>query len=510
MSNYNSVFTQSIKTKFIDEFVSDVASSSSNYYLCFGGSNQWSDPNNPYIDDQNPPVPDASITSSHYNVLANILFGKKVSVSDIAYMARNIVWESGKIYDYYSDTDPSLYSKNFFVINSKGYVYKCLFNNYGMPSTVMPSSTSVQGDFKTADGYVWKYMFYLTSINQKKFSTSNFIPVNTEPQVLFYAENGAIHIMTVQNSATGYPNANGNIVSFQSGNPNILQIQNQGASSISGEYNTAAIYIYSGTGAGTYAQIQNYVVNTAGKFVYAGTGTLDITSKYIISPYVSIVGDGTQAVAYAVVNNSTTAVDSIQVINRGINYTNASVSLISNSSFVTGTSLVNAIISPPGGHGSNPRYELGCDTTGLSIAVLPSDNFPISIDYRQLSLINNPKAFANNALFTAPTFSQLTKINVDNFSSLFNSGETITGSISGATATVLNSSTTQLILFNVSGTFVINETLTGSSTGSTCTASAIILNDWIKNTGEVYYYRNFSPVTRSASSLEQVKLFFKI
>ena len=102
MSNYNSVFTQSIKTKFIDEFVSDVASSSSNYYLCFGGSNQWSDPNNPYIDDQNPPVPDASITSSHYNVLANILFGKKVSVSDIAYMARNIVWESGKIYDYYS------------------------------------------------------------------------------------------------------------------------------------------------------------------------------------------------------------------------------------------------------------------------------------------------------------------------------------------------------------------------------------------------------------------------
>jgi len=510
MSNYNSVFTQSIKTKFIDEFINDVASNSSNYYLAFGGSNQWADDNNPYIDDQNPPIPDGSVTSSHYKVLSNILFGKKVSVSDIAYMAKNIVWKSGTVYDYYSDTDASLYTKNFFVVNSRGYVYKCLFNNYGAPSTVMPSSTSVQGDFKTADGYVWKYMFYITSINQKKFSTADFIPVNTDPQVLFYSENGAIHIITVQNSATGYPNANGNIVSFKSGNPNILQIQSQGASSISGEYNTAAIYIYNGTGAGTYAQIQNYVVNSAGKFVYAGTGTLDVTSQYIISPYVSIVGDGTQAVAYAVVNNSTTAVDSVQVINRGINYTTAAISLISNVAFTTGTSLVNAIISPPGGHGSNPRYELGCDTTGLSVAVLSSDNFPISIDYRQLSLINNPKAYANSSLFTAPTFSQLTKINIDNFNILFNSGETVTGSISGATATVLNSSTTQLVLFNVNGSFIINETLTGSSTGATCTASAIILNDWVKNTGEVYYYRNFSPITRNAVSTEQVKLFFKI
>ena len=86
-----SIFTQSIKTKFTNEFINDVANTSSNYYICLGKTDPWDD-------EALPPIPDNSVTGSYYNVMRSILFGKKVSVSDFAYMASteygtNIGWD---------------------------------------------------------------------------------------------------------------------------------------------------------------------------------------------------------------------------------------------------------------------------------------------------------------------------------------------------------------------------------------------------------------------------------
>lgn len=505
----SSIFTQNIKTKFIDEFINDVANTSSNYYLAFGKPDAWYDSQNTFISDSNPPPANASITTSFYQVQKNVQFGKKISVSDIAYMTQNYTWTSNTVYDYYSDADAQLYSKQFYVVNKYGYVYKCLFNNYGAPSTVMPSSTSKIGDFKTADGYIWKYMFYISTKDQKKFSTVDYIPVQNDTQVANLAISGGIHVVVVDSSANGYPNANGFVASYQS-SPSIIQIQNTNSSSISGEYNASAIYINSGTGVGTYANITNYVVNTSGKFVYASTPTLDPTSHYIIAPYVYINGDGSGAQALAIVNNYTTQIDSVQMIDRGINYTVADVSFVSNSIFTSGTSQGRAIISPPNGHGSNARYELGCDTVGISVAVQSSDNFPVDAVYRQIALLHNPLATANNELYKDFTFSQLTKINIGNFLSPFQPGETVVGFLSGATATVLFGSTTQLAVFNVVGQFQNNELLTGTFTGSTCSVASVVINDLVINSGEVFYYRNFEPIQRDPNSLEQIKLFFKV
>ena len=240
----SSVFTQNIKTKFVDEFIKDVADPTSNYYLTFGKPDAWYDSQNTFISDTNPPPANASITSSFYQVQKNIQFGKKISVSDIAYMAKNFAWTSGVVYDYYSDTDEYLYSKKFYVINKYGYVYKCLFNNYGAPSTIMPGSTSKIGDFKTADGYIWKYMFYVSTKDQKKFQTTDYFPVQNDPAVANLAINGGIHVIVVDSSANGYPNANGFVASFQSNTTtSIIQIQNASSSSLSGEYNLSLIHI---------------------------------------------------------------------------------------------------------------------------------------------------------------------------------------------------------------------------------------------------------------------------
>ena len=498
----SSIFTQSIKTKFTDEFINDVSNTSSNYYICFGKTDPWAD-------DANPDIADNSITNSYYKVMRNILFGKKVSVSDFAYMARSIAWKSNTVYDYYSDTDPNLYSKNFYVINNYGRVYKCLFNNYGAPSTVLPNLTSPIGDFTTADGYVWKYMFQVTTKNNAKFSTTGYFPAEDDPNVIQHTEPGAIHIVTVSSSANGYLSSNGNVVDFQS--PSTVKLQNYSIA-MNGAYTNSVLYINSGTGVGTYVGIYDYIVNTTGMYVIANTtiNALDTTSHYMISPYVQINGDGYGCEALAIVNNHTTLIDSIQIIKRGAGYTHADVNIIANTAFINGTSTANAIISPPGGHGSSVRYELGCDTTGLSVLVANSDGFPTSITYRQLSLLHNPTATTNSLPYTASTFSNLTRMAINNLSGVFPSDEIVTGFISGATGYVSECTSSSLTLFGVNGSFDPGETITGTFTGFTCTIGNIIPADLVINTGDIYYYRNFQPVTRNPDSSEQIKLFFKV
>ena len=499
-----SIFTQSIKTKFTDEFINDVANTSSNYYICLGKTDPWDD-------EALPPIPDNSVTGSYYNVMRSILFGKKVSVSDFAYMTKNISWTSGTVYDYYSDSDPYLYNKNFYVINKYGRVYKCLFNNYGAASTVLPNLYLSTGDFTTSDGYVWKYLFQVTTKDQAKFSTSDFFPVMDDPSVSSHVEPGAIHVITVSSSANGYLMANGSVVSFAS--PSTVQIQNNNSIAMSGAYTNSSFYIISGTGAGTYAAVKDYVVNTSGKFVITDTtiaATLDATSKYIISPYVQIVGDGFGCEAIAKVNTYTSYIDSIQVIQRGSNYTYATVNIAANDAFITGITSANAIISPPGGHGSNVRYELGCETTGLSVLVANSDGFPPSITYRQISLLHNPVASTNNAPYTLSTFSNLTRVAISSASGVFPQDEIVTGFVSGATGIVSTVSISSMTLYGVNGTFTPGETISGTYTGYTSVIGNITPSDLVINTGDIYYYRNFIAATRNPASSEQIKLFFKV
>ena len=73
--------------------------------------------------------------------------------------------------------DPIL--KAFFVVTEDFNVYKCMYNNHGAQSTVMPSSinTSAGVSETTADGYKWKYMYSISAANDFKFITTSFIPV---------------------------------------------------------------------------------------------------------------------------------------------------------------------------------------------------------------------------------------------------------------------------------------------------------------------------------------------
>jgi hypothetical protein len=74
--------------------------------------------------------------------------------------------------------DPSVGLPPFYVITSQNNVYKCLNNNSGGLSSVMPTGTGTT-PVTLSDGYEWKFMFQVSSTNVQKFLSSLWIPVYT-------------------------------------------------------------------------------------------------------------------------------------------------------------------------------------------------------------------------------------------------------------------------------------------------------------------------------------------
>ena len=104
-------FNQTLRTKFIEEIIDNISNNDVSYYIGFGKNTAWDD-------DQNPPSTNSSIQSYFYDVQKELIFGKKISTSDVAFVIRNISWQSNTIYDQYSHIDPNLYMKNYYIINS--------------------------------------------------------------------------------------------------------------------------------------------------------------------------------------------------------------------------------------------------------------------------------------------------------------------------------------------------------------------------------------------------------
>ena len=94
---------------------------------------------------------------------------------------------------------------NYYALNSKDQVFKCLDNKGGANSTDEPqlflSSTSLEEPyFQTTDGYKWKYMYTLNTSQKERFLTSDWMPVTYNKFVRAAALNRSIDIVKVTNS----------------------------------------------------------------------------------------------------------------------------------------------------------------------------------------------------------------------------------------------------------------------------------------------------------------------
>jgi hypothetical protein len=412
--------------------------SSSNVYLTFGKSSSWPSESSPLQSN-------TSIVSFN-DIWKNMIGAKRIVGNNIRHAIPRINWISGTVYAIYDDKLDSSQlfaaSNNFYVITKEHHVFKCLDNNGGVISTVMPNILVTTTHFQTADGYIWKYMYSLTAEEKLRFLTSNFMPVKT-----------------------------------------IIEADNSQQWNVQDNAIDGAIHIIKVTDGGS-----NYTAN-------------DVV--------VSISGDGHYANAFAVLNTTSKTVQSVVVDNLGYGYTYADISF--KSSYGSGAS-ARAILSPPGGHGSDPLTELGGSYLIINIQLKDTENQILTThnDYRQLALIEEPYLYGTTTKASSTTVSQLTVLTLNGTSVEYSEDEWVFQGASYASSffkgivVEWDSSNNVIKLAQTEGN-PTKDLLVGANTTAARFVSSITPPTLQTRTGNLLYTDNIIAIQRADDQAEDYK-----
>ena len=528
-----------------------------NMYLFIGKVTGWSD-------DANPPSPTDSVANTHYENWRDMIAAKKITSSDVSHVIPRKNWTNNSNYFAFTDNAATLFSQDFYVMTTDYNVYKCLSNSdtnssgsVAGTSTVQPTGTGTS-IISTADGFKWKFMYQISASDALKFVTPNYIPVDTvrrangllantndnaPGQVQFDVEtaaassgNGAIEVIHMTARGGQYQGETGNLSAAT--NTTTVTIAGTSISADDALVNSD-IYFTSGDAAGTGGTITDY--NGTSKVVTfspAVSSAPSASDGYAIGPKIVISGDGQGANARATVN-ATGSINAVTVIAGGNNYSNASITVVTNSSQSNSynpspAATLTPIIGPRGGHGSDAVQELGgfFSLVNARLEYSESNNFTTDNDFRKVGLLAQPK-FANGDFATTSVVDQATSIVVSSWNgTAFVVDELVTGATSGATGRVIdftgnntlrlsdiipagNSTTagyngifgyftnTEVIAANTSGAGGSGASATANGSG------AIVGGDLERFSGDIIYVENRSPVSRASDQIEDVKLIIE-
>ena len=370
-----------------------------------------------YTTEPTAPTPIETDAHKQRELWRQAIGGKKITTGDVSHVIPRYNWTSGTVYAMYRDTDTNLYSRSFYVLTDENNVYKCLYNNGGSASTVKPADFSTL-PFTTSDGYTWKYMYTVSLGEADKFLTVSHMPVkdlaatdgsvegDRQIAVQNAAVNGSIQVVETNNVGGGYHQvANGVVESATATTIRLSAAGDNPPSSVDNFYNGSSVYITSGSGAGQIKKVIDYSGTTKTLTVNSAFSTIaNSDSRVIVSPTVTLRGDGRGALAYSEVNASG-QISNVNIINIGSQYSEVDVIITANAVHGAGAT-ANAYISPCGGHGADPVRELGGDKVLLnvqlegSLGVSANGNgyIPANTDFRTISILKDPilKCDSNN------------------------------------------------------------------------------------------------------------------
>jgi hypothetical protein len=371
----------------------------------------------PYINEPTATTPVETDKNKQRELWREAIGAKKITTGDVSHVVPRYNWTSGTVYAQYRDSDTNLYTRPFYVITDENNVYKCLSNNKGVASTIKPADFSTL-PFTLSDGYTWKFMYTISLGEADKFLTVSHMPVKTisvtdgsvegdrQLSVQNAAVNSSIEIIETVASGTGYHQvSNGVVTSATSTTIRLSAAGDNPPSSVDNFYNGSSIYITSGTGSGQIRRVIDYAGSTKTFTVNSAFSTIANTdSRCIVSPTVTIRGDGQGALAYSEVN-TLGQIANVDIISVGSQYSEADIIISANSIHGAGAT-ANAIISPIGGHGKDPVRELGGDRVllnvqfegSLGVSANGSGYIPANTDFRSISILKDPilKVDANN------------------------------------------------------------------------------------------------------------------
>jgi hypothetical protein len=497
---------------------------SSNYDTITAGANVYI---RKLFNEFNPPTPTDSYQDTYYDIWRNMMSLKRVQVSDRTHVITNNTWANNTFYYQYDDLDASLETKAFYVYTSDRNVYKCIDNNNAANSTHMPSTTTTTIE-ETTDGYRWKYMYTVSSGELLKFVTADFIPVKTltandgsaQWSVQQNASNGAINHIKVIANGSNYLYTTNTFVSIS--NSTLLTIGDN-ASGDDGVYVGSCIFISSGQGSGQLRKIVKYFgANNTLTVNNAFSTSPNTSSTYYISPTVTIYGDSgltTNSRATAYVSNAYAGqVRSITMINQGRSYSTANVVISANSSYGLGAT-ARPIISPLGGHGSNPVDELYGTSVMMNIKTINSESntFVTNNDFRIIGVVRDPK-LANGSYANTSVIDQTHRITISSAIGDFFADELIIGQTTGAKGRLVYFANTnaartagvlKLIRVTTNGLgegFAVGEPVVGGTSNATATVVTNTRPALKPFSGIVIYNENREPISRSPVQTEDFKI----
>jgi len=441
-----SVFSENLRILNAENFKKEVSNQgNTKVYFTFGKVSPWAN-------DASPQQANSSVTSLN-EVWDNMIGAKLITGNEIAHVIPRNTWTANTAYHAYDHCECSLTLFNpntkFFIINTDWNVYKCLSNNNGTVSTVMPTQIFTDRAIEETDGYTWKYMYTVSDAEKIKFVTNNYIPVKTlssndgslQWQVQQNATAGAIEAIKVTSGGSGYIDA-----------PNVTI-------TITGD----------GSGANAIARI-NTTSNTVSNVAIVTKG-----SGYTFADAVISGGGGSGA--------------NLRVM----------ISPTGGHGFDPLTELggSNLIL--------NPRLQ------GSEGGLFQTTNELRQVSLVQEPFINNSENVASNVVFAQYT-TLLLEGNEDTFylqdEIAYQGSSLATATFSGR---VLSYSNNYLRLVNTRGLPVV-EPIIGANTGTIRIPSgpnSIVNPPLEKYTGKLLYIDNITPITRAADQTEDFKILLR-
>lgn len=307
------ILTDQMRILNAKNFLSEISDDLKSYYIFLGLTNSTD-----YNEKWNafPPSPRDNFDSEH--AFWDSMVSLKKITSDNAILAiPKRTWNSGSKYDMYRHDysidnlapisgSPTLYGSFFYVVNSDNRVYICLQNGsspdnpLGKPSLDEPTFTDLEPKSagSSGDGYIWKYLYTLSSNDIIKFDSTQFTPVPSDwststsnALIRNNAVDGSIKIVTIVNSGTAVGEANTQytnvpikgdgigaectIIVNEDSKVSSVQISNQGSGYTYGYVDTIA----GGVPSGTISPVFNVIIPPKGghgRDIYRELGALNV------------------------------------------------------------------------------------------------------------------------------------------------------------------------------------------------------------------------------------------
>jgi hypothetical protein len=402
-----SIITNKLRKSIAQSIYDEIFSRRSHYYYFFG---------KPRIGASLSSTP---LATQQYEatVRGNIVAAKRIYSSDVAFVVPRFDWVSGVVYDKSNILQTGIVTPagpKFYVYDTVNHrVFKCIDNNNGGASTVRPTNTE-PFNFKTSDGYTWRYLYSIPTALRNKFLTSAYIPVFTSIQKRYYSDGGIAEV-TIVKSGFGYTAGTTTIQVVGDGTsaeliPVIVNgqigdviIKNPGR-----DYTRAIITVLdSGSGQGAEIQaelnIGDLESDQALVELLTTSGTVDSVdivsggTEYTTGSSVKIIGDGVGATAQLEI--SAGVITRVLVTNVGEGYTWAQAVITPQVNPPRSGTATNAStrvnVSPFLGHGRNAIDELHANTLMFFSSVFSDrlSDFDTNTTYKQYGLIKDIRNF---------------------------------------------------------------------------------------------------------------------